>query len=502
MPLDPSIILGGTPPANPLQQFGQIASTINELNQNKLFQGRTAAGRLAQQAIGPDGQFDQAKFQNLLANDPRAAPFAQEALSTSLSQGGAQIANQRAMLEKQAVQSAALQARLGRLPLGATSQDAAGVIALAAQQGVIDPAMAATTAGSLPQDWSAPVPMGRDAKGNPVMSTAGQQFLNNNFKLPDLGAQGALNAVAPTPTLVNTGGKTQEVTLPQMGTPAVVGSLTNTESPADKLGRVSYTGPDGVQHTVPQGAITTETGEPKQVAGITGPHGEMTGSLAPGVGEAQTAAAVGSAAQLNAFRQDVQGSGGRVLTLQKALTGLQGAGDTGPGTATVQNAKSFLLSMAPDWLKNTLGITPEEVQKITSYDEANKYLTQVAIQQSGQFGSATDAKLASAITGNASTHISNLAAQDVTKVNIALERAKQVEMAQFDKTGLRPDQWSDWAAKWGSGVDPRAFMLDMQTPQERKKMIDGMSKLEKAHFYNGLKAAHDAGTPGIAELVQ
>ena len=79
------------------------------------------------------------------------------------------------------------------------------------------------------------------------------------------------------------------------------------------------------------------------------------------------------------------GFAGRVYTLRQALHGLQNT-TTGPGTAELNNAKSYIQALAPSVAK-ALGINPDS---IAAYDEANKYLIQNASAAAGKFGPSTD----------------------------------------------------------------------------------------------------------------
>lgn len=211
--------------------------------------------------------------------------------------------------------------------------------------------------------------------------------------------------------------------------------------------------------------------------------GFVATGLAPGVEET----AKGAASALNNLHNTVAGSSGRVFQLKEALHGLEGAGATGPGTETTNKIKSFLLAQEPEFLKK-LGISPDEV-KIADYDKANKYLTQYASGQMGSMGGGTDSKLATALSGNANTHISALAAQDVVKAAIGMERMQQAQVQAFDESGLPPSDYNKWQAKWNKETDPRVFMMDELSPEKRAKVISGLKKDERAKFASQLRMA-------------
>ena len=109
------------------------------------------------------------------------------------------------------------------------------------------------------------------------------------------------------------------------------------------------------------------------------------------------------------------------------------------------------------------------------------------------FGSGTDQHLATTLSSNASTHIRNLAAQDVVKANIGLERVDQAQLAGFQQgldpatvqpTGQQftPDQFSDYSSKWNTAHDARAFVADHLTPQQFSTMLSGMSPADQVKF--------------------
>lgn len=201
-------------------------------------------------------------------------------------------------------------------------------------------------------------------------------------------------------------------------------------------------------------------------------------SLGPAEQAAQSAMGQKSADQYAAELQSAGGFGTRMFNLQKAFTGLQNA-DTGPGSDTVNTARSFLMAHGPQALQS-LGIV--DPNKIQSYDEANKYLTQYAMNQAGALGEGTDAKLATTLSGNANTHISNLAAQDVVKANMALERMNQAAVNSFQQTGLSPSKYSAWKAQFASRVDPRVFAWDTLDADKKQAAYKSMNDAQRKQF--------------------
>ena len=112
--------------------------------------------------------------------------------------------------------------------------------------------------------------------------------------------------------------------------------------------------------------------------------------------------------------------------------------------------------------------------KNASYDEANKYLTQYAMNAANALGGATDGKIATALSGNASTHISNLAAQDVVRANIGLERMGLAAQQAFQTSGLPENQWLPFKQQWTASHDPRAFVLGEMPPSKAATFVKSL----------------------------
>lgn len=221
---------------------------------------------------------------------------------------------------------------------------------------------------------------------------------------------------------------------------------------------------------------------PEAVAGgkaVPGPNGEaveipegtaararagagLATSRPPGVNEAQVATGAGSGIALNEARHRGLNYRQEVFPLETAIPALEKLGKTGtgPGTEEFNHVKSFLQSA---------GIPGLDTDKIKTFDEAKKYLTDF-VNQNGNTG--TNDKLAASFAGNPSVGISNAAAVDVAKSALALRRMKQAQLVEFEKSGLPDSEFTKWASRWQLGHDPRAFGFDMMTPAQRKKVIE------------------------------
>lgn len=138
------------PTPNPLQTIEGFANLQNTLNQNKAFQAKAIAGRMLEQATGPDGQPDLGRFSASLQSDPRTAPFAQEALqglanlrqtgiqnqSLQLGVAGTQMDNARKIIAAGGVSSTNPDPRAADAE---NKRNAATQLAVGVQSGLVSP---------------------------------------------------------------------------------------------------------------------------------------------------------------------------------------------------------------------------------------------------------------------------------------------------------------------------------------------------------------------------
>lgn len=299
---------------------------------------------------------------------------------------------------------------------------------------------------------------------------------------------------------VNTGGQTEAVSSNKfgIGTPKVVGAMNNTLNPSEAAQMVEVTKTDGSVELVPKAQAMEQTGlgvllppqmrsQSSQQPNLQGgypvdPAGAGNGrypgggfQIKPpsGVVDANQRANAAGGDLLVADQKSNAESNTRINMLQNAAAAL-GRADSGQNADKLQAMRGTLV---------TLGLaTPDQANKVQSYDEASKYLTQYAQQKAASFGHGTDAQLSAAMTGNGSTHISNLAAQDVVKVNMALERMDQARMKAWESANLPASQYAKWKSQFGSTMDPRVFVADQLDPSKVQAMVRGMSQKEQKTF--------------------
>lgn len=228
------------------------------------------------------------------------------------------------------------------------------------------------------------------------------------------------------------------------------------------------------------------------------PHGFVPTGLPPGEGDVIHASVVqysNDRARAGTFAQ-------RIYPLEQAAT-LLPLTNTGPGTEWVHDIKQFLETQA-----SALGGDAYKIQN-ANYAELQKYLTQVV--NSNPMAAGSDARLASALTGNPSVHISNLAAQNVVKAAIGLERMQQAAVLSFQnpsdmfpKQAAKygngaPGRYGDYSRDFSSAVDPRAFIMDLLPQKQRDAVMDSikgdspMKKEQQAEFWRSYALAKKYG---------
>lgn len=306
-----------------------------------------------------------------------------------------------------------------------------------------------------------------------------------------------------TPGTISNGSQTLPVaSSPLTGVRPIGAPIDQTLSPESRGELVQTTDAQGRTVVVPKSNILTQAGmnpmtvQPnggnrltaptapvdRQPSAPANPPGGVVTS--PSAGEIQAQTVLGQAggqqyaqdaARETSFQQDI-------LPLQKALGGLQRLGTTGsgPGTETLNEAKSFLVSMGV--------VSPD--QNLKDFDEVQKYLVQYA-RGAGDTG--TNDKLAAAFAGNPSLRISNAAGVDVIKTAISLRRLQNAQTRAFEQTGQSPAGYSRWATEFNSTQDPVAYGFDLMDGAQRKKYFAGLDQAAKQKFLTSLKTATSLG---------
>jgi len=190
--------------------------------------------------------------------------------------------------------------------------------------------------------------------------------------------------------------------------------------------------------------------------------------------------------------------GADIYPMQELRRTLHELGPTGvgPGTHELNTVKSFLQSNL-GWMPGSEKLIGDP-EKIASYEEATKYATQLAGSRAGMFGHGTDQAMATSLVGSPNTHISQLAGENLTTAIIGLKKMERLQYLEGSNVPVRG--YGDWAGKWGSSVDPRAFMLADMNKKQRdtlQKSLDTPQKLQR--FNDSMERGIAAG---VIELPQ
>ena len=158
--------------------------------------------------------------------------------------------------------------------------------------------------------------------------------------------------------------------------------------------------------------------------------------------------------------------------------------DTGGITERLNDLRSAAQSLGAGPL---LGIDPE---KIKDFNELKKYFAQYSVQASAAMGPKTNEGMVAAVTSNPNVKMDRLSALDLSKVALGVERMRQAGILAFQdlvRSGqAHENQFNRFMLDWGTRMDPRAFVYDLMTKEQRAKV----RKLPEAEQ----KKIHDAMT--------
>lgn len=259
--------------------------------------------------------------------------------------------------------------------------------------------------------------------------------------------------------------------------------------------------PAGYDGRLPQAqpaAGPTVASKPQQYGNLTlygSPQGltDTTGA-APGTAEVQ-----GQSAQQYAADQRAAGTfASRVLPLRQSIDLLSNT-DTGPGSQTLNQFRSFAVSMANQGLLPK-DVTPDAIQQ-ANFDELRKYMSNYITNL--PFAGGSDARMAEAVSGNPNINLSTIANKDLAKVLVGMERFRQAQYLSFNQQhaanpAQAAGQYGPAAAQFATQYDPRAFAYDLMNPAERTKLYNSLATPEaKQRYRDSLKLAY--GIPGLMQ---
>ncbi len=444
-----------------MEGLGKFAATLNSINENRLFIGRQAAGDALQKSINPEtGEVDWQRANKLIHENPRIAPYAQEALGQMLEQQGQDVLNTTKKVE------------LTRFYIDKIRQDIGATKTPEAALGAI---LRGVATGSYPKsvaiDFVGGTDLGALIKEAAIAS----------------GEESLMEAQFGKPETIEIGGKSKGVitnrvdgTRTEMGGDAA--EIDKTLTPEAKAARVPIIGPDGQPQSVPQSALVTETGQPR-VSGLTGPHGEIDTALAPGEAESRAIVAEGAAGQAQEFAQIAEGTVQRSALLHELLA-TQGEFRSGPGAARWSGIvgefnRAFNANLAAD--------------DVAAQQTFTKIAENVAALQRSAMGSAaTNAQTEAAKLASPNTVYSPEANHRVTALLLGNEdyiSAKNRAWQSWIENGGKPSQYNRFVTQFNELYDPRYFQERYMTPKQKEAMFKAMSDAEIKKYNEGKKRA-------------
>ncbi len=468
--------------SNPLEMVSGFANLQNTLNQNKLFQQQfqtnKAVSDIYKRAVKPDGTVDMNLIRDEVSKNPDAAYGLEQVFkgAQGLQQGqiatnSAQVDLARKNIETFGSYFTPFENKVDKdgKP-NASVSDVMTAAAKAITAGHVDPKVVTQFLADMPSD---------DSQIPAWIKQKHLQFLDT---------QSRFNAMHPAPTMQPLpGGGVAPFVMPQSGQvqqvgPTIPGAPSPTTQYVDPSGTPRYFGNQAANPYAPGGAQSGQQGQPGMAPG--GNIAGIPAGMSPAAQAASQKSGGDSADQMAALRSEVGGSANRILQLQNASTALEGAW-TGKGSQKIQDLRSLLVT--------TGFVTPALADKVKNFDEAKKYMLASMLSRGAGLGINTNEKLAALSGASANTDISQLAAKDIIRTTIGLEKAQQAQYAAFQKTGLPAEQFADWATNWNGSRDLRAYPLMQKPAAERVKFIEALKPAEKARIIDTLREGISLG---------
>lgn len=450
---------------------------------NRQNQANQLSGQAQQAAIGADGTYSPELYrQGLQAAGPGAALAAQSGLAANQVQSDAQLAQARKLADfVNSASGAALKAN------DFSDQAMGALFNQAHAAGFSIPQVGQEMAG-LPADAA-----GRKAwlQQNQFTSASTQLQLDQTY-----GARQPVNDGGATtfPVVPPASAGGAGPTVPNMPTPAERNATEHTWNPVTRqfdLTPRQAIAPmvDGQGNPVAGSAVPglPTSGRPTP-AGTPPPGPPNIAQPSPGTAEEMQ----GAAAHAVAARDAANGYQQRIQPIEGAITALAGA-DTGKGGEILNTMRAYTQDVAPKMLQSILPSTLMDTGARQAFEEANKYLTGMALGAPG--GSRSNAGEAAATAATPSVHISNAAAQLVARAALAQQRLTQVGTLAFNQSGQPAGNYDTFMNTWNTNQDPRAFIADRMTPAERAatvKSLGGITTPAYQRYKQSYLAAQDA----------
>lgn len=168
---------------------------------------------------------------------------------------------------------------------------------------------------------------------------------------------------------------------------------------------------------------------------------------------------------------------------------------TAPGAEPLNIVKGFAAGVA-----RSLGFDPGRVGKeVAERDVLGKWLATISMNNPA--AAKSDAMLGQVLAGNASTHIHELAGEDMVKAGMAMKRMNAIMYQRWsDMEPLEQAKYgyyySNYARQFSRDVDPRAFAMDLYNKEQLKTLRETLGKAsdrENELFEQSLKWGTDSG---------
>ena len=193
----------------------------------------------------------------------------------------------------------------------------------------------------------------------------------------------------------------------------------------------------------------------------------------------------------NNYQQTIQ-------PIEGALAALKGA-DTGRGAEVLNSIRANVQDIAPGVIQRMMPNSITDPVKRQALEEAQKYLTGMAVKSPG--GARSDAGQAASAASNPSIHIGNAAATHVANAILAQKRMEQAGTLAFnnakgqDGQALPASEYDRYMNKWNTNQDPRAYIADKMEPADRAALVSGMGGTKSA-AYQKFRNSYQAGIDG------
>lgn len=424
-----------------------------------------------------------------------------------------EIANQAAQYRNMLIQNQRQQVGLSQDKITLAHQGfqwlSQGLGSLAADPRIATPAgpgmLKQFAAQGVQQGWLTPEVANAEIANAPTDPAQLPQYLQNlNVRAQDAANQ--FSQIYGTPGTLSNGSQTLPVASSVLSGIRPIGApITMTTTPGERAALVNGTDAQGRPTVTPAANVLQQAGlnamtvqpqtAPSGPANRLVPFGQdnpapvqaaQGGSvvMGPPAGqvEAQTQAAKVSSDKYSADAAAQTNYQQNILPIEQAYQSVKALGTTGvgPGSEELNQMRSFLVTMGV--------MNPSD--NLKDFDEANKYLTQMA-RSTGFTGS--DAQLAAAQQASPSMKTSNGAALAVLQKAAALARMQNAQVRAFEASGQGPEKYSKWATSWNSSQNPVAYAFDMMTPEDRSAYVKTLSAPERQKFVSSLQTATQLG---------